>query len=164
MSRGAICAYSFEAVVPAGQQSVVVSMDSFVLGPVPPAGGWLNRVTVKSEDAALTGINYEIAIWATDSATAIDRAMYEVFRQAGIATTGGAATNTPDLNVTPEVPYRMQTRATVPVFNPDMQIFIDTGAGEAADRTFRVVLEIQGDQTPASPTVPNSTLFSEDNF
>ncbi len=162
MSRGAICTYSFRPIVLAGTQSIVVSMAALVGIPVPPTAGWLTRIRVKSEDAALTGGNYDVTLWATDSGAALNRAMFEVFRQTGIAVAGGSASERVDLNQPLDVSYRMQTDA--PAHIPDMQIEIDTGANEAADREFRVTLEIQGDQTPASPTVPNTTLFENTPF
>lgn len=162
MSRGAICSYSFLARITAGNPSTVVSLaaigGAFV---IPPRAGWLLRATVKANDAALTGGNYDFTIWATASAVPRNRALYEVDRVTGIAPTGGVGTSTPDLNKVQDTPYAMQHLGGV--FTPDWQVEIDTGAAEAADRDFFVVLEIQGDQSPASPSLAVSRAIRDNN-
>ena len=108
MSRGAICTYSFRPIVLAGTQLIVVSMAHLSIA-LPPTAGWLTRIRVKSEDAALTGGAYDVTLWATDDPAALNRAMFEVFRQTGIVVAGGSASPRVDLNQTPDVSYNMQT-------------------------------------------------------
>ncbi len=165
MSRGAICSYSFIARVAIGTGAIVVSMAALTNVPVPPQAGWLTRVRVKSDAAVLTGGNYDVTIWATDSGLAPNRAVFEIFRQVGVAPAGGAASARIDLNATPESSYSMEIDddAVFP-HAADFQIEIDTGGVEAANRDFRIVLEIQGDQTPASPTLTHGEHFEEIPF
>ena len=164
MSSGAICSYSFLVRITAPAQIAVLSMASLAI-PIPPQAGRIMRINVKSVDAVLDGPNaYDVTIWATDSGANQDRASYEVFRAAGVAPAGGAASPRSDLNITPNngSPYSMQT---VPaVFVQDMQIEIDAGAAQIANRDFRVVLEIQGEQSPGSPTMAVTHHFSQNNF
>lgn len=161
MSRGALSSYSFQATIPNGQQSITVSLDAFIgaFAP-PPESGFLRRIVVKSEAAALTGGNYDVAVWATDSAVALNRAMYEVIRRTGVVVAGGSAVATPDLNEALEEPYVLQTG----LHTPDMQVNIDTGAAEAVDRDFRVILEIEGASSPDSPQLPTSQQFEANAF
>ena len=162
MSNGAICSYSFLATVPLGGTSIVVAMSTLGI-PLPPQGGFLRRINVKSVTAPLTGGNYDVTLWATDSAVPANLANYEVFRQVNIVPTGVAAPRV-DLNATPDSPYSMQIVPAVGIA-ADMQIEIDIGGpGEAADRDFRVVLEIQGAQTPASPTLSVTQHFPDAGF
>ncbi len=164
MSRGAICTYSFIARIVAPAQLVVVSFAALAVAgevEVPPQSGWLNRIRVQSA-GALTGVNYDVTMWATDSAVPATRAAFEVFRATGIAVVAAPRV---DLNQAPNESYSMQIDddAVFPHV-ADMQLEIDTGIAELGDRNFRVTVEFQGDQTPTSPTLTRSMVFEQNPF